>query len=40
MMSITQTHLNDIKDLRDDIMILGQGINALNKQMQDHELDI
>ena len=40
MMSLTQTHLADIKDLRDDIMVLGQRINALNQQLQDHKLDI
>ena len=40
MLSITQTHMRDIKDLRDDIMVLGQGINALNQQMEDHEFDI
>ena len=40
MMSLTQTQLADIKDLRDDIMVLGQRINALNQQLQDHEFDI
>ena len=40
MLSITQTHMKDIKDLRDDIMILGQGINALNKQIEEHEFNI
>ena len=40
MMSLTQTHLADIKDLRDDIMVLGQRINALNQQLEDHEFDI
>ena len=40
MMSLTQTHLADIKDLRDNIMVLGQRINALNQQLKDHEFDI
>ena len=40
MLSITQTHMKDIKDLRDNIMILGQSINALNKQIEEHEFDI
>ena len=40
MLSITQTHMEDIKELRDDIMVLGQGINALNKQIEEHEFDI
>ena len=40
MLSITQTHMKDIKDLRDNIMVLGQGINALNKQIEEHEFNI
>ena len=40
MMSLTQTHLADIKELRDDILVLGQRINALNQQLEDHEFDI
>ena len=40
MLSITQTHMRDIKELRDDIMVLGQGINALNRQIEEHEFDI
>ena len=40
MMSLTQTHLADIKDLRDNIMVLGQKINALNQELKDHEFDI
>ena len=40
MLSITQTHMEDIKELRDDIMVLGQGINALNKQIEEHEFNI
>ena len=40
MMSLTQTHLTEIKNLRDDIMVLGQRINALNQQLEDHEFDI
>ena len=40
MLSLTQTHLADIKDLRDNIMVLGQRINALNQQLNDHEFDI
>ena len=40
MLSITQTHMEDIKELRDDIMVLGQSINALNKQIEEHEFDI
>ena len=40
MMSLTQTHLAEIKDLRDDIMVLGQKINALHQQLKDHEFDI
>ena len=40
MMSLTRTHLADIKDLRDNIMLLGQRINALNQQLKDHEFDI
>ena len=37
MLSITQTHMEDIEELRDDIMVLGQGINALNQQIEEHE---
>ena len=40
MLSITQTHMEDIKELRDDIMVLGQGINALNQQIEEHEFNI
>lgn len=40
MLSITQAHMEDIKELRDDIMVLGQGINALNKQIEEHEFNI
>ena len=40
MLSLTQTQLADIKELRDDIMVLGQKINALHQQLKDHEFDI
>ena len=40
MMSLTQTHLAEIKDYRDDIMVLGQRINALHQQLKGHEFDI
>ena len=32
--------MRDIKDLRDNIMVLGQGINALNKQIEENEFNI
>ena len=40
MMSLTQTHLADIKDIRDNIMVLGKRINTLNQQLEDHEFNI
>ena len=40
MMSLTETQLADIKDLRDNIMVLGQRINALNQQLEDDEFDL